>query len=215
MRKRREFQRREGERSARLIVIAAEGRATENIYFETLKDEYIAPNVHVEILKRNDNNSNPENVYAQIANFIKEYDIKDDDELWVVIDRDQWEIKMLSSVARKCRQNPNFHFCLSNPCFEIWLLLHLQDVNEFSEEEKGLLNKNRKVRNGKGRTLLKDRLSGLLGSYRESCYDAKKIIPHIDDAILRAEKLDVSPGDRWAQSLGTRVYLLAKSIMNK
>lgn len=36
MRQRKDFKRLEGTRSARLIVIAAEGRNTENIYFEVL-----------------------------------------------------------------------------------------------------------------------------------------------------------------------------------
>ena len=37
MRQRRDFERPEGLKSARLIVIAAEGRKTENIYFEATR----------------------------------------------------------------------------------------------------------------------------------------------------------------------------------
>lgn len=37
MRQRRDFERPEGVKSARLIVIAAEGLKTENIYFEAMK----------------------------------------------------------------------------------------------------------------------------------------------------------------------------------
>lgn len=37
MRQRKDFQRIEGVKSSRLIVIAAEGRATENIYFEAMR----------------------------------------------------------------------------------------------------------------------------------------------------------------------------------
>ena len=39
-------------RDARLIVIAAEGKDTERIYFEALANKYINPRVHVHILKR-------------------------------------------------------------------------------------------------------------------------------------------------------------------
>lgn len=39
MRQRKDFQRIEGVKSSRLIVIAAEGRATENIYFEAMRQE--------------------------------------------------------------------------------------------------------------------------------------------------------------------------------
>ena len=36
---------------------------------------------------------------------------------------------------------------------------------------------------------------------------------NISVAIERAAALDVSPADRWPNTLGTRVYLLAKSIL--
>ena len=35
----------------------------------------------------------------------------------------------------------------------------------------------------------------------------------IDTAIDRAVALDVNPTDRWPQDIGTRVYLLVRSIM--
>ena len=45
MRKRKDFKRREGVKSARLVVIAAEGRNTENIYFESMKVSLCASDV--------------------------------------------------------------------------------------------------------------------------------------------------------------------------
>lgn len=212
MRVRKEFLREEGKKSARLIVIAAEGRKTENIYFEALKKEHEAQHVHVEVLKREDNNSSPEHVFQQILAFTKQYEIKEDDELWVVVDRDRWTSKELSSVAQKCFQKPNLRFCLSNPCFEIWLLLHIEDIEHYSEEDKALISKNRKERGGKN--YLKKRLSLLLEGYDEASYDACSLIPFVSDAINRAQALDDRPNDRWSQKIGTRAYLLAKSIMN-
>lgn len=50
MRKRKDFERPEGIKSARLVVIAAEGRNTENIYFESMKAVLCASDVHVEVL---------------------------------------------------------------------------------------------------------------------------------------------------------------------
>lgn len=204
--------REEGKKSARLIVIAAEGRKTENIYFESLKMEHEAQNVHVEILERKDNNSNPENVYRQISAFASLYEINEDDELWVVVDRDRWTSKELSSVAQKCFQNPNLYFCLSNPCFEIWLLLHIEGLEDYSEEDKALLSKNRKGKGGK--SYLKKRLSVLLNGYDEANYNAYTLIPAVSNAIDRAQALDDCPNDRWPQKIGTRAYLLVKSIMN-
>ena len=70
MRKRKDFKRREGVKSARLVVIAAEGRNTENIYFESMKVSLCASDVHVEVLHRDSNESSPENVYEQIRKFM-------------------------------------------------------------------------------------------------------------------------------------------------
>jgi len=214
MRVRKDFTRLEGDKSARLVVIAAEGFETENLYFEAMKAELKAANVHVEVLHRqNDGESSPEHVLGQIKEFIQEYNIEDDDELWIVVDRDNWTNKMLSSVARHCFQNKNLRFCVSNPCFELWLLLHLEDVTAYSEEERAQLSANRKSTRHK--TWLKHKLSDIMGGYNEADYDANQLLPDIENAISQAIIMDVKPEDRWPQKVGTRVYKLALSIMGR
>ena len=54
-----------------------------------------------------------------------------------------------------------------------------------------------------------------MGSYSESKYDATKLLPKIEEAIERARNLDSNPNDRWPQSVGTRVYQLVNSILEK
>ena len=141
-----------------------------------------------------------------------EYNIEDDDELWVVVDRDKWKDKMLSEVALYCHQDPNLNFCVSNPCFELWLLLHLEDVTLYTPNDLQLLRENRKSPQT-GPTWLKRKMRQLLGSYSESNYDAYRLLPTVSDAINRASLLDTNPVDRWPQDIGTRAYLLVKSIM--
>lgn len=214
MRIRKDFIRLEGVKSSRLVVIAAEGRDTENIYFEAMKQKLVADNVHVEVLHRGDNNSSPNNVYSQLRHFIDEYKIEQDDELWIVVDRDQWPEKTLSAVASHCFKNENLRFCLSNPCFELWLLLHLEDISTYTEKELESLATNKKISKN-GPSWLKARMARLMGHYKESDYDTNKLLPNVDIAIRRAEALDINPDDRWPQTIGTRVYLLARSIMGK
>lgn len=214
MRKRKNFERREEYKSSRLVIIAAEGRYTENIYFNSMKNTLCATSVHVEILERHDDNSGPENVYNQIQDFKKEYNIADDDQLWIVIDKDRWTDKTLSLVAQYCTSDDKLYFCVSNPCFELWLLLHLEDVSEYSEDDKIKLKENKKPSQYK-QTWLKSKLKKKMGSYSESKYDAEGLLENIDIAIQRAIKLDNNPHDRWPQDIGTRVYLLAQSIMNR
>lgn len=211
---RKSFERTENVRDARLVVIAAEGRETENIYFEAMRVYLHASRVQVKVLPRNSNNSSPEDVFQQIQAYVQEYDIDDDDQLWVVVDRDRWKIKMLKSVAQKCNQNKYINFCVSNPCFELWLILHLEDVMAYSPENLELLRKNKKVNSND--TWTKKRLRDLMkGGYHESKYDAVKLLAYIDIAISRAETLDVNPNDRWPQGVGTRVYRVAKSILGR
>ena len=210
-------ERREAFRDARLIVIASEGKDTERIYFKALAKEYTNLRVHVHILERSENeqnNSSPEHVLQQLNDYKSKYDLEADDELWLVVDKDRWTEAMLSHVATECSQEVAMHMALSNPCFELWLLLHMEDAASLSPEEQEQWMKNRR-RSENADPYLKVRLRQKMGSYHESSYDALTLIAHIEDAIERARALDKNPTDRWPQTLGTRVYLLAKSVMNR
>lgn len=210
-------ERREAFRDARLIVIASEGKDTERIYFKALAKEYTNPRVHVHILERSEderNSSSPEHVLKQLNDYKGHYELESDDELWLVVDRDRWTEAMLSRVATECAQNNFMHVALSNPCIELWLLLHLVDATLLTSEEEQLwMDNRRKSKNAD--PYLKVRLRQEMGSYHESSYDAKMLIEHVDVAIARAEALDKNPADRWPQTLGTRVYLLVESVMNR
>lgn len=210
-------ERQEAFRDARLIVIASEGKDTERIYFKALAKEYSNPRVHVHILERSEaeqNNSSPEHVLKQLNNYKEQYALEADDELWLVVDKDRWTEAMLSRVATECAQDDYMHMALSNPCIEFWLLLHLVDVSLLTHEEQlQWLENRRKSRNTD--PYLKVRLRQEMGSYHESAYDAQMLIANVETAIERARALDKNSADRWPQTLGTRVYLLAESIMNR
>ena len=204
-------------RDARLIVIAAEGKDTERIYFEALAKKYTNPRVHVHILKRKkeeQNNSSPEHVLKQLVDYEKQYELESDDELWLVVDRDRWTDAMLSNVATKWAQSYYLHISLSNPCFELWLLLHLVDVALLSPEERQLWIENLRASKNAD-PYLKVLLRQAMGSYHEANYDAEMLIEHVGEAIDRAKSLDTNLTDRWPQILGTQVYLLAESVMNR
>ena len=210
-------ERREAYRDARLIVIASEGKDTERIYFKALAKEYTNPRVHVHILERSEdeqNNSSPEHVLKQLNDYKGHYELESDDELWLVVDRDRWTEAMLSRVATECAQDNFMHVALSNPCIELWLLLHLVDATLLTPEEQQLWMENRR-KSKNADPYLKVRLRQEMGSYHESSYDAKMLIEHVEVAIARAKALDKNPADRWPQTLGTRVYLLAESVMNR
>lgn len=205
------------------IIVACEGKCTEKIYIETLAEKLGAKNVTVEVLKRpegEENNSSPENVLKQLDDYVKT--LKKDDwnyEYWMAIDKDKWVEKSLSTIAQSCEQK-DFRLALSNPCIELWLLLHLFNKEEYAQllDPKSELRKNVKgnVKVNTMDTFTKKKVRELLGSYKESSYDAAKVIGDgkLDIAIQRAQELDNHPQDRWPQDIGTRMYLLSQSIMD-
>ena len=97
-----------GVRSPKLIIIACEGTHTERIYFEdmTSPDYFRKPGVYVEVLEHDNTASSPKNILSYLDNFRKKYSLllKQDDQLWLVIDRDNWTLQELSSVASECQQ---------------------------------------------------------------------------------------------------------------
>lgn len=56
--------------------------------------------------------------------------------------------------------------------------------------------------------------NSLMRERREAFRDARLIVI-ASEGIERARALDKNPTDRWPQTLGTRVYLLAESVMNR
>lgn len=208
-------ERREAFRDARLIVIASEGKDTERIYFETLAKEYANPRVHVRILERNEqekNNSSPDYVLRQLNDVKAQYSLESDDELWLLVDRDHWPKAMVSQVAQKCANDAYMHMALSNPCIEVWLLLHLVDATLLTPEERQRWMENRrKSRNAD--PYLKVRLRQEMGAYHEASYDAGMLVKHVREVIARARELDKNPADRWPQTLGTRAYRVAESVI--
>jgi len=169
------------------------------------RDYFFNPRVHVEILERLTSSSSPEHVLEELNKFKSKYKLNKDDELWMAIDLDRWHQRNLSSVATQCSQK-GYYLAVSNPCFEVWLLLHLRDLSSYSVDqiEKFLQNSNRD---------LEIEIRNILGSYNKSNPDTSKFLPHVHKAKKRARRLDLNPEDRWPNSIGTRVYLLVEKII--
>lgn len=106
------------------------------------------------------------------------------------------------------------HMALSNPCIELWLLLHIIDVSLLTPEEQLQCLENRR-KSKSADPYLKVRLRQEMGAYHKAAYDAKMLIANVETAIERARALDKNLTDRWLQTLGTRVYLLVESVMNR
>jgi hypothetical protein len=116
--------------------------------------------------------------------------------LWLVIDVDRWGDKKLSEVCREAKQR-GYHLAVSHPCFEVWLYLHLDDLN--AED-----------RNGGD---FEKRIRQIIGSYNKSKLDLSKYQQTIHDAVNRAKQLHPDPSQNWPPSIGSHVYKLVEILM--
>ena len=216
-RERREFKRPKFKRDInQLCIIATEGQKTEIKYFSKLSNEFCPPRnkIYIEILPKLTSDSAPIAVIRMLDEFKKDYILRDDDELWMVIDRDKqsWTHAAISQVARQCYQKDYF-LALSNPAFEVWLLLHVKDFSEYTRDEIEELFQNK--RNRSHRTRLEKELITICGSYNKKNPNLDHYFPYIHSAVQRGKNLMEQPNERWPDYLGTHVWKLVKRIIDQ
>ena len=198
-------------RDAKLIVIATEGTNTEKQYFEDMVSPayYRNSKVHVTVLDRETTASSPEHIIKLLDKFKQEFRLNKYDELWMVIDVDRWGDKKLSFIATQCVQK-GYGLAVSNPSFELWLLLHIKSLEEHTQAELDEFLENRKIGY---RTRLEQEIFTILGSFNKNNLDTSQFLPHVGDAIDRAREIDKDVEHRWPIGLGSRVFLIVEKIV--
>lgn len=146
----------------------------------------------------------------------KEYGFKISDEFWLIVDRDDWEsIHKLSfdDLVVECKKEDNFYLAMSNPCFEIWLVLHLKNLSEFTEAEQNLLFENAKVNNSKNHIdIIVGELQGGDRGYNKKP-NPNIYLPLTKTAIERAKSIDNLEED-YPKSIGTHLYKLIEKLID-
>ncbi len=117
------------ERDASLILIASEDTYAPEKYFRSFKPR----RVQFRFLPTAEGRSSPRAIVNRLNEYKAEFQIGEDDELWYCGDIDHWaasnHIPNLHRVLSHCH-NQRFRVALSNPCFEVWLLLHFEEAPE-------------------------------------------------------------------------------------
>lgn len=147
----------------RVVIISCEGRNTEPEYFKAIKtklSEHISSLLQVDIVPKDDDKSSPQAVLDNLDSYIKEkYNYQSDhDKMWVVCDREKVESrkKHINEIIPICAEK-GYALAITNPLFELWLLLHIIDLNDYDKE---VLYKNDPV--SKSRKFIDKELSNLL-----------------------------------------------------
>lgn len=222
--------------ASKLIFIVCEGQATEHDYFskvvskvyDNIKTRIQVINIHEDILKKskrfrtNDeerlfSSSKPYNLLDKMNEFKQENEVKydfskHDDEFWLVMDVDDHTekeyIETFKNVLDESKKN-GYGCAISNPFFEVWLLLHFDEIND--EDRKYAVTESQEYTRT---SHFRDRLRELnVSLYKQ------KYIRYIDDytkdriksAIERAENLDIKK-EIYPTDIGSTVYRLMKII---
>ncbi|MFT9819583.1 RloB family protein [Lysinibacillus sp. NPDC056185] len=125
--------RQQGNRTLRkTVLIYCEGE-TERIYFEQMR-----------ILKRSKMVSVKIKNVKRSAIKLAQHAYRDSsyqyfDEVWIVFDKDDLTEKQLEEVNDFCEEN-NIHIAYSNEAFELWLLLHFEEVDISEKYPRAVLN---------------------------------------------------------------------------
>ena len=102
----------------RLLVVCG-GKRTEPDYFRGLKSHLRNPAVQIRLKPKV---GAPRDL-VEHARKIAPDGGDEFDEVWCVVDSDEFDLKQAVALAAKL----NVRLAVSNPCFELWLLLHHQD----------------------------------------------------------------------------------------
>ena len=174
------------------FYIATEGTSTEPVYFEYINR--FREDIQLKIIGVG---RSPKGVQSKFENQIKGKKLNRSDKTWIVVDRDIWDTNELNNVQRWANEN-NCGFSLSNPCFELWLILHFENKTGFIDSkqckryfEANFCDKHKKPK------------------YEELSDSVLKL------AISRAKKRYGPQESNWPQESGcTTVYRLVESFLS-
>ncbi|MDX9720177.1 MAG: RloB family protein [Myxococcota bacterium] len=180
----------------RRILIVCEGRLTEPHYFRRFQHATRNPLVHVEVAKE----TGVPLTVVQIAVQHKEKaeqqarrqhdDFLRWDEVWAVFDIDEHPHVF---EALRLAEREAIHTAVSDPCFELWALLHFEDQRAHIERKQ-----------------LRLRLKRHMPDYDKEL-DFDRMHPHYDNAVARATHLNEELSTR-GRNPSTQVFLLTESI---
>jgi hypothetical protein len=189
------------DRDDRLFILATEDTHAPEQYFRNLNFNQ----VKVLVLPTTDGESAPAAIVERLCNAYEKTSLNRqlEDEFWLLMDTDHHfqpnHCRGTLQALDRARQK-NFGIAISNPCFEVWLLLHHTDLSEPL------------VPSSAAEALLRS----TLGSYNKANLDSTQFIyALVLAAIQRARRLEeLKPAEGYIPSNpGTQLYRLLEAIL--
>jgi len=176
---------------------------------DVVEDINTACSVIIDVLKEE---YELENIVEDISDIIKDAGLtyeEDFDQVCLIVDRDKdsFVSGQYEYVLNKCKEM-KFQFCVTNPCFEFWLLLHFDEVFELDKEK---LLKNQKIT--AKRRYAENELRRIFPRYDKSSYQAEVLIRDIDKAIENEKKFceDI---EELENTVGSNIGVLITQMRN-
>lgn len=189
-------------RDARLFVVATEDTYAPRQYFGFFDHDRLI----VRVLHTEGGESSPLAVVARLKTFQDDYQLGDDDQLWALLDTDHWiedsHKRGLVDAIRQAKQQ-EFRVAMSNPCFDLWLLLHHTEV------PPGSVFPNCQAVGIEIRRLLGEfNKCNLKGEH----YSSERVRLAMNQARALDKTHPSADPDFWPESTGSRVYLLLDEL---
>ncbi|MEP7121680.1 MAG: RloB family protein [Byssovorax sp.] len=191
------------DRDARLYFLIVEGAETEPRYFHALEANNLVPRnrVKLHVYPPDMNASAPTYLIGKAEKVARERHAGTDDEIWLVFDVDRQSGSTRVTQVIHASQDAvlrGWGVAVSNPCFEIWLLLHtgndLATVNDYGDSVEAALRAD-------------------LGGYDKSRTPSQCLTAEaLTRAIARARLGDTDPESPLPRLPGTRLYKLFDSV---
>ncbi|EGQ9220379.1 RloB family protein [Vibrio parahaemolyticus] len=217
------------------VIIAPEGVCTEVDYFNGIVNYFTEYKKNVSkrfeqlidlcVIKRGETEdtkedkdfaigcSSPESVVNYASEYIKEHHPEVDkghDKVFVLVDKDRWQDKNLSTASTLCRQK-GYDLIVSNPAFEVWLLLHFVDISSLPTDEIELIKNNEKLNPKQPESYLKLKLKEHIDGFSYTSIKSQDFLPKINVAVENANKLD-TPETGWEGGPFTQMNRVIKIL---
>lgn len=117
------------------------------------------------------------------------------DKVWCIADVDDFTPAQIRRAIERSAASPEIALAISNPCFELWALLHFEDCQRFLTQEQA-----------------KRRLKRHLSTY-EKHLPFELLAPRLFEAIQRAKALALRGDAQGRYNPSTGVHLLVESLL--
>jgi len=156
----------------KIILIVCEGE-TEKKYFNTFRTRYRNNNIkiHTDFILQNDS-INLIKFTKTKRSLVKDFDANEKDCAWCVFDVDNNTDKVLKKVNDFAKK-ANIEIALSNPCIELWFLLHYKEVHSQISVQDSL-----------------SKLKEFIPNYKKGKIDYTILSKNTQKAISNAKKLN-------------------------